>query len=197
MIITLTGASGAGKTSIARKLIELIPELKLVLSLTTRDPKPSDLPGEYRSNVPMGEFESRKDEFLWVTKIVHGNRYGTLKSDVDSALASPQPHIMILVPECVGLLRDYIKNKDAVVHFYLLSPSEDELRRRLQGRGDDEAAVEKRIAECKKWDEAAPHSGIPYYFLWNDKPGATGIEKAAGSALAHMRLMLLAGQAGK
>ena len=57
----------------------------------------------------------------------------------------------------------------------MLSPGEDEIRRRLVGRG--EAEIQKRINDCKKWDEEALTSNIHYIFLKNDEQGI-GIDKA-------------------
>src|SRR5258708_40128250 len=105
-IVTITGASGSGKTSVARELLKIIPSAKLVLSITTRPPRESDLPDEYRTNVPLAEFEKRSqnNEFLWEVE-AHGNRYGTLRASVNEALANPYPSLMILIPNVLATLR--------------------------------------------------------------------------------------------
>lgn len=190
MIITITGPSGVGKTSIAKKLLELVPKMRLVVSLTTREPRASDLPGEYRCNVPRGEFfrddgEIPQEKFLWV-RPAHGNVYGTLRESVDAALSLAIPSLMLLLPETVALLRDYTAGK-SVLSFYVKSPDEKELERRLLLRGEDAAIIQRRIADCRRWDEEAKNSGIPYVFVSNEEP-MTGIEKAARNILAIYEL---------
>lgn len=89
-IITLSGPSAVGKTTIARELLQANPEWKLLISLTTRGPRPSDIPGEYKYNVSMRRFDEleREGKFVW-TVCVHGNKYGTLSKLVDDALDAP------------------------------------------------------------------------------------------------------------
>ncbi len=179
MIVTITGPSGAGKSSIAKRLLELDPTMQLVVSLTSRAPRPSDLPGEYRSRITMDEFNyrSRFNEFLWLVE-THGSWYGTLTVSVSEALRSPSPSLMILVPEVLKLLYDHIGSEGGILPFYILSPSRKELHRRLEKRGDDEKAIRRRIGDCKKWDKEAGKSNIPYIFIPN-KDIDTGIETAA------------------
>ena len=69
--------------------------------------------------------------------------------------------------------------------FYILSPPEEELRRRLKLRGEDEAIIEKRVSDCKQWDEAATKSGIPYIFITNEELDR-GVEKAALEILKYL-----------
>lgn len=183
-IVTITGPSGVGKTSVAKKLLELKSGSRLVISLTTRNSRTSDLPGEYRCNVAPEDF-SASEKFLWVVQ-AHGNTYGTLKSSVDEALALNQLSLMLLVPEAIKILREYADAQDKrnALSFYILSPSERELRRRMEARGENAEFVAKRIADCKKWDGEAKRSNIPYIFLSNEEP-EVGIEKAAREILKY------------
>ena len=186
MIITITGPSGSGKTSIAKTLIEKRPNIRLVVSLTMREPRPSDLPGEYLHNIPREEFEARKEEFAWITPPINGKLYGTLKKSLDEALAATHPSLMILIPEKAAQIREYAENRGRVLSFYVLSPPEDELRQRMRGRGDSESAIEERLKQREAWDKDARNSPIPYIFIANDEPD-TGIEKAAEEILKRLR----------
>lgn len=175
-IVTITGSSGAGKTTTFARLLDVYPEAKLIKSFTSRGPRDTDLPGEYEYNMPRAAFELRKDEFIWVLE-AHGNFYGTTKKSIADAFnpVSPRPTwLMVLVPEAVKLLREYLPTINVRLHdllsFYLLAPAEDELRKRLSVRGDDKATIQRRIKDCKKWDEDAMRSDIPYIFLRRDGP---------------------------
>lgn len=176
IICTITGASGAGKSSVVKKLLLKRPSLQLVKSFTTRMPRESDLFGEYQCNIPREDLEADEKSFLWLVE-AHGNLYGTRRDSVSEMFegpifASPMPKFMVLVPSAVMLLRQYVSTlvnnpEDQVVSFYILSPSEKELRRRLTVRGDDKISIRKRIKDCRKWDEDALSSNLPYIFLPN------------------------------
>ncbi len=186
-ILTLTGASGVGKTTIARAFLEQNPASKLMTSFTTRPPRDSDISGEYNCNLPLAFFENR-NKFLWVVQ-AHGNTYGTTKESVREALSSVMPHLMILVPEVIPLLRTAVaelsSTDGAVAPFYVLSPKEKELARRLYARGETTSAVEKRVNDCTRWDKKALASDVPYLFLCNDEFG-TGIGNAVQQMLVFV-----------
>ncbi len=182
MIITLTGASGAGKTTIARELLEKIPiNSQMVPSHTIRKlrkPRPTDLPSEYK-HVTRFWFWLLKvtGAFLW-TVYPHGNSYGTTKRWVAKALKdNNEVYIMILFSDAVKNLREFALEKSIlgqVYSFYIYSPSQEVLRKRLEKRGDSLEEIEKRLSDCLKWDQDALNSGIPYEFVKND----TTIEEA-------------------
>lgn len=184
MIVTLTGASGVGKSSIMKGALERLgPSARILESCTTRAPRPSDLPGEYRYLDPR-EFQAVRDEgrFLWTVE-VHGASYGTPKIAVLDALTEPQrvayaPSLsfMILVPDVLRILDAFVRRvcgADADHHltsFFVLSPGPAELRARLAKRGDDETAVVRRLDDCIRWEAEARASGIPYIFIENSGP---------------------------
>lgn len=164
-IITLTGPSAVGKTTIARALLALEPAAKLVRSQTTRDARPSDLPGEYSYNHQADDFESRKDEYLWVIK-AHGNTYATAREDVMKSLLLNPISLMILVSEAVVKLRAYAS--PYVIPFFMVPPSEEVLRKRLIERGDASEAIERRLKDSKKWWGEFLNFNIPYSKIDND-----------------------------
>ncbi len=179
-IITFSGASGSGKTTIAQEVLKLRPVYTLIPSLTTRAARSTDLPNEYR-HISAQEFTAReqKHEFLWTISL-HENRYGTLKYSVDEALLKVDPSVMFIAPDCIKLLIDY--TQDRVLPFYILSPPEKLLRDRLLKRGESQHVIDMRIADCKKWDEGARNSGTPYIFIRNKGT----IQNTATDVLKHL-----------
>ena len=175
MILTLTGASGAGKTTIAKELLNKLPiDAQMVPSYTIRKyrkPRPTDLPGEYK-HISQFKFWLLKTTgaFLW-TVYPHGNSYGTTKHWVAKALRDDNTiYIMILTPDAVIRLNDFAgkMSPDRIFSFYVLSPPEEVLRERLRARGDKEDEIQKRIADCIKWNSEAKISGISYEFVTNN-----------------------------
>ena len=167
-ILTFTGASGSGKTTIVKELLSRNPSWKNLPSLTSREQRSSDLENEHTYGIPRNELEEneRNGELLWLVE-AHGNLFGTSKEDVDVALKAPYVSLSILKPECIASLKKYAG--EGVLSFYILSPKEDVLRKRLEERREhSKEEIEERIAECKKWDEEAKNSGIPYTFITND-----------------------------
>lgn len=165
-IITLTGASGVGKTTIVNEFLKRVPAAKFIGTPNTRERRETDRP-EDSYGVSEEEFEEgkRKGEFLWAVK-VHEHWKGMPKSAVDDALLRPSPSLIILVPEVVPILRAY--TPDRVFSFFILSPSEEILKERLVKRGDSLQDIEQRIMECRRWDAEAKASHLPYIFITNE-----------------------------
>lgn len=106
--------------------------------------------------------------FIWVEDI-HGNIYGTLFQDIDLALLSPGLSVMQITPNAVKKLHDHLPI-NSVLSFFVVPPSEAELRRRLAGSGRKEfpEAIERRISDCRTWHKEARKSEITYVFVDND-----------------------------
>ena len=165
-IITLSGVTASGKTSIARELIA-VPEFKMLVSYTTRKPRDSDLPGEY-NYVTDDEFVRQEDSFLW-TNEYGGTRYATKKQDLEDALQADYTSVMILVPSKVEELLKYVP-KDSVISVFVETPSHGELFRRLKGRGGlSEEQINLRMKQSKSWELQARKSTIPYRFVRNPR----------------------------
>lgn len=172
MILTLTGASGAGKTTIAKELLEKLPiNAQMVPSYTTRKPRDSDLPGEYKY-ISKLRFWFLKNfrVFLW-TVYPHGNSYGTTKRWVTRALRGDDVYIMLLFSDGLMALNSFAEKKgyrERIFSFYVIAPPREILRERLQNRGDKKDEVEKRLEDCIRWDSEAKKSGISYEFVKNN-----------------------------
>ncbi len=154
-------------------------------STTTREPRPSDNPGEYQY-VSEQEFDrlSRAREFLWEVA-PHGHRYATRKADVDTALEGGL-YLPTLVIEAIVKLHAYAEAQgraDAVRSLYIYMDNEAELRRRFGVRGDAAEDIKRRIAQCRDWNARAEASGIPFYML----PGVQTPEAMANEALTFFK----------
>lgn len=172
MIITLTGASGTGKTTIARTLMERLPNALPLMSYTTRSPRPNDLPGDF-SFISKQEFDeiASRDEFLWTAK-VGDTRYATKKEDLKQAFADEGAvRVMILVPERLPNVHAFAKAlgmSNHVLSFAIASPGTDILLKRMRERGDDEMAIEKRIAATADFEEKARTAGVPLVWIQDE-----------------------------
>lgn len=179
MILTLTGASGAGKTTIAKGVLANLESVKMLTSYTTRQPRESDLPREY-AYLTVEEFMKMKkaDCFIWDV-FVHGVHYGTTVQSLGDASKDPDTaHLMILTPDVLATLHYYAKTLNAkICSFYILSPPAEVLRARLQKRGDEPEVIERRLADCVKWDQIALFSSVPYVYVKNDGLPETAIEE--------------------
>ena len=171
-IITFTGASGSGKSTIVKELLN-DSNYKIVLSITTREKRESDLLGEY-NYISLRDFEEldRSKQFAWSTPLVHGNKYGTLKESILETLTDDRNNLMILIPEVIPILRRI--SPVNVYSFYIKSPSEKVLVKRLTERGDSQESIDKRILECKDYDAKIEASRskdkIDYKIITNEGP---------------------------
>lgn len=130
------------------RLRDQLPSLGLTVSATTRSPRPGEKNGVSYYFLDDAEFSRRVEagEFVeWAH--VHGNRYGTLRSEVDRLMADG--HSVLLEIDVQGALMVRESHPDAVLVF-IEPPSVEELARRLRGRGtEDEAAIARRLANAK------------------------------------------------
>lgn len=160
-LVTLTGPSGVGKTSVLKELLKFKnPEFAPVTGTTTRAPRPTDLPHEYEY-VSDGEFDNlkKRGEFLWDVDLP-GRRHGTRKIHVNNALNDSKIGVMILVPSVVRLLRRYVYgvcSDECVRSYYLMGVSEKELRERMQRRGDPSEMIEAMIRDGRDWKKTFSH----------------------------------------
>lgn len=155
-IITISGPSGVGKTTIVNKLIQgRNPKFTPVMSTTTRNMRHGDFIGEYEY-VTNKEFDAFKEanDFLWEAPEFLGCRYGTRKSMVAEVLATNKIGVMILVPRVIPVLRDYLASismLDGLVSFFVGGVNGEELRNRLIDRGDNPRSIGAKVAECANW----------------------------------------------
>jgi guanylate kinase len=148
-IIVLTAPSGAGKTTIARHVMEAMPEVEFSVSATTRAPRPSETDGEDYHFLSEERFHALADEgeLLEYEEVYPGDYYGTLRSEVEDKAASRPVLLDIDVRGALNVKRIY--GDDALVIF-VAPPSMAELRRRLAKRGtESDDSFRSRIARAE------------------------------------------------
>jgi guanylate kinase len=162
IMLVLSSPSGAGKTTLTRTLldqenIEDPGKLELSVSATTRTRRPSEIEGVHYHFVSKRQFESMRDagELLeWAE--VHGNYYGTPREPVETALGAGRDVLFDIDWQGTRQLLD--KMRDDVVTVFVLPPSADELRARLERRAQDSKSIisqrlKNAIEEISHWRE--------------------------------------------
>ena len=163
ILFVLSGPSGSGKGTAIKELMGRRP-LKLSVSATTRAPRPGEVDGVQYYFLSKEEFERRiaDGEMLEYVNSC-GNYYGTPKAPVEESLAAGQD--VLLEIEVTGAKNIRTLAPEATLLF-VIPPSMKELRRRLEGRGTEDAAtIERRLAVAK---EELRQYGLYDYVVLND-----------------------------
>ncbi|MEH3103838.1 MAG: guanylate kinase [Sphingomonas phyllosphaerae] len=156
LLFVLSSPSGAGKSTIARMLLASEPELSLSVSATTRAIRKGEQDGRDYHFVSLEKFREMvgNHEFLeWAH--VFDQRYGTPRAPVDAMLSDGKDVLFDIDWQGAQQLHQ-IAGGD-VVRVFILPPSMEELRRRLEGRATDaQEIIERRMsradAEISHWD---------------------------------------------
>jgi guanylate kinase len=156
MILILSSPSGAGKTTLTRKLIEDSElDLTLSVSVTTRQQRSSEVDGIHYHFIKRGEFDRMKAASdLLESAEVHGNAYGTPRAPVERVLADGRDMLFDVDWQGAAQVRERLG--DDVVSIFVLPPSMGELRARLERRAEDTAAsIDARFqnarTEIERW----------------------------------------------
>jgi guanylate kinase len=195
--LVLAAPSGAGKSSIARALLDAEPEVALSVSVTTRAPRPGEREGEHYFFRTQAEFEALAAAgalLEWAT--VFGRGYGSPRAPVDAALAAGRDMLFDIDWQGFRQLRAALPRD--VVGVFVLPPSLAELETRLRARGGDAEPEIRRRMEAARAEIA--HAGeFDHVVVNRDFARAAAqvraILVAARSATARLRLDMLAGYA--
>ncbi len=144
-IVVLTAPSGAGKTTIAHRVLEAMPDMQFSVSATTRAARPDETDGVDYHFLSPEEFRARIDagDLLEYEEVYPDQFYGTLRSEVEDRAKDGPVLLDIDVKGALNVKR--IFGDDALVLF-VAPPSLDELRRRLEGRGtEDRESLQDRL----------------------------------------------------
>lgn len=147
--LVLSAPSGAGKTTLIRRLCAEFPGLGYSVSCTTRKPRANEVDGKDYIFLSRQDFEQRRlaGEFAeWAE--VHGNLYGTPLAPVREMLAEGRDALFDIDVQGAAQLK---LNLDNAAFIFILPPSMRELERRLRFRGeDDEDTISRRLANARR-----------------------------------------------
>jgi len=155
-LFVVAAPSGAGKSSLVKALMELDAQVTHSVSHTTRKPRGQEVDGREYFFITDEEFDDliQKNAFLeWAH--VHGHRYGTSKETIESKIR--EGHDLVLEIDFQGALQ-IKKVFPSVVLIFILPPSWQELKSRLERRGEDTLGViELRLQNAAKEMAQASH----------------------------------------
>jgi guanylate kinase len=157
LMLVLSSPSGAGKTTLSRKLLEADPGVELSVSVTTRKQRPGEIDGRDYHFIDAARFDAmvKGGELLeWAQ--VFGHRYGTPRAPVEAALASGHDVLFDIDWQGTQQLRE--KADRDLVSIFVLPPSMVDLERRLRRRAQDpDEVIRARMAtaadEMSHWAE--------------------------------------------
>ncbi len=155
LMLVLSSPSGAGKSTIARNLLESDSGLELSISVTTRERRASEIDGVHYHFSTTRDFDRLRDtDSLLEWAEVHGNFYGTPREPAERAMADGRDMLFDIDWQGADQLKD--KMRADVVSVFILPPSMKELKARLIRRAEDsEKTIETRLenarVEIEQW----------------------------------------------
>jgi guanylate kinase len=165
LMLVLSSPSGAGKTTLSRRLLQADPMVDLSISVTTRKQRPGEIAGEHYHFVDAASFERMVQgaELLeWAQ--VFGHCYGTPRAPVEAALAHGRDVLFDIDWQGTQQLRE--KARGDLVSVFVLPPSIPELERRLHRRAQDtDEVIRARMA--KVFDELSHWAEYDYVVINN------------------------------
>ena len=163
-LIVISGPSGAGKSTVVNRAMETRNDICFSTSVTTRSPRPGETDGVDYFFIDQKRFDEMvADNDLLEHAVYVSNSYGTPRKFVEDKLSEGMN--VILDIEIQGAAQVH-KNKPEAVMVFIIPPSIDELRKRLNGRGTEteatiEARIQRAVQECGE-------AGFYDYIIIND-----------------------------
>ena len=169
LIIVISSPSGAGKSSICKRLLYDDPQLNISISDTTRPPRDNETNGTDYNFIEKNEFERRikNNEYIEYAN-VFGNYYGSLYKDVQKSLDNGFDVLFDI--DWQGSLQLKASSQPNLLTIFIIPPSKEIIYERLKLRaeksGDDEQAVQYRM---KMYETEMSHKNEYEHIVENDK----------------------------
>jgi guanylate kinase len=164
-VFVITGPSGVGKGTLISRLLERVPDLELSISATTREPRPGEVDGRDYHFLTREEFDRRVEEENFLEFATYsGNRYGTLRTEVQRRLAAG--HSVVLEIEVQGARQVRAAMRESI-QVFIAPPDPAVLRERLDARGTDAPeAIDSRLEVAEQ--EMAAQDEFAYRVVNDD-----------------------------
>jgi len=148
-LFIVSAPSGAGKSTLCAAARERFPDLRYSISATARPPRPGEVHGEDYFFVSEDAFKKGIEENRWAEwAVVHGNYYGTPADFIQKTLADGRDILLDIDVQGAEQLIDRFPDS---VSIFIMPPSEEVLRDRLEKRGtDDPAVIRRRMENARK-----------------------------------------------
>ena len=172
LMLVLSSPSGAGKTTLSRRLLQTDPDIVMSVSATTRMPRSNEIEGQDYYFVSPEKFEAmvKGGEFLEHAS-VFGNRYGTPRAPVMAALEAGKDVLFDI--DWQGTQQLKMQAREDLASIFVVPPSKVELERRLRIRAQDsEEVVRQRMSKAS--DELSHWAEYDYLLLNDDIQHAQG-----------------------
>jgi guanylate kinase len=196
LLLVISAPSGGGKTTLCERLMaEFDGAMNYSVSCTTRQPREGEVDGTDYFFISEEEFSRRveRGEFLEYAT-VHGHRYGTPKHVIEDGFKCGRDILMDLDVQGVQQIRARLEQappddplRRGFVDVFIAAPSLEVLRKRLQGRGKDAAAVIERRLQMAEQEMA--HWPEYQYLIINDRLDASYDSLRAIVLAEHRRIM--------
>ncbi len=174
-LFIVSGPSGAGKGTLVKALLDRVPDVWVSISVTTRPPRPGEIDGREYHFLSCDEFDllvAQDGVLEWAE--VHGNRYGTPRSEVERHVRSGKQVILEIDPQGAMQVK---RLEPSSVLVFVTAPSMDELRRRLEARGSEtQEQISLRLANAERELRFAEQYG---HVIINDDVSRAADELAA------------------
>jgi guanylate kinase len=185
LMLVLSSPSGAGKTTLSRRLLTSDSNVEMSVSVTTRPPRPGEQQGRDYHFIDLARFEAMAGQGdLLESAQVFDHRYGTPRAPVEAALAQGRDVLFDIDWQGTQQLRE--KARGDVVSVFILPPSVGELERRLHTRAQDSDDVIRRRM-MKSSDEMSHWAEYDYVIVNNDLDDAFAKVQAILSAERNRR----------
>ena len=164
-LFVVTGASGTGKTTLVKRALETIPNIRFSVSATTRSPRKGEVNGVDYQFLSLDAFEAlrSKGEFIEYAQ-VYKNFYGTLRVPVEEALKSGESILLEIDQQGAAQIKEKMPE---AISIFILPPDMDSLEDRLRNRGtDSEEIIQRRLQEAQG---QLDHCGSFDYMIINDR----------------------------